>query len=52
MRITVAWGKGGTGKSMVATSFAFEYSENRKTFLVDVAAGIGCSVIASLVVSN
>ena len=37
MKITVAGGKGGTGKSMVATSLAYEYAkQNKKTFLVDV----------------
>ena len=35
MIITVAGGKGGTGKSMVASSLAFEYAKKSKTFLVD-----------------
>ena len=37
MIITVAGGKGGTGKSMVATSLALEYAKKSKTiFLIDV----------------
>ncbi len=36
MIITVAGGKGGTGKSMVATSLAYVFAKNKKTFLVDV----------------
>jgi len=35
MIITVAGGKGGTGKSMVATSLAIEYAKKGKMFLVD-----------------
>jgi MinD superfamily P-loop ATPase len=35
MIITVAGGKGGTGKSMMASSLAFEYAKEKKTFLVD-----------------
>ena len=35
MIITVAGGKGGTGKSMVATSLAFEFAKRSKTFLID-----------------
>ena len=35
MIITVAGGKGGTGKSMVASSLAYEYAEENKTFLID-----------------
>lgn len=35
MMITVAGGKGGTGKSMVASSLAFEFAKNKKTYLVD-----------------
>ncbi|MBN1914635.1 MAG: ATP-binding protein [Parachlamydiales bacterium] len=35
MIITVAGGKGGTGKSMVATSLALEYAKQRKIFLAD-----------------
>ncbi len=36
MIITVAGGKGGTGKSMVATSLAKEYAKKKTVFLVDV----------------
>ncbi len=36
MIITVAGGKGGTGKSMIATSLAFVFAKTKKTFLVDV----------------
>ena len=32
MIITVAGGKGGTGKSMVATSLALEYAKKTKRF--------------------
>ncbi len=35
MKIAVTGGKGGTGKSMVATSLAVEFSKNKKTMLVD-----------------
>lgn len=35
MIITVAGGKGGTGKSMVASSLAFEKAKEEKVFLVD-----------------
>jgi len=35
MRIAVTGGKGGTGKSMVATSLAVEFAENKKTMLID-----------------
>jgi MinD superfamily P-loop ATPase len=35
MRIAVTGGKGGTGKSTVATSIAVEFSKNQKTLLVD-----------------
>lgn len=35
MIISVSGGKGGTGKSMVATSLAIEFSKIRKTLLVD-----------------
>lgn len=35
MRITVTSGKGGTGKSTVATSLALESSRSKKTLLVD-----------------
>ncbi|HRW58534.1 MAG TPA: ATP-binding protein [Chlamydiales bacterium] len=36
MIITVAGGKGGTGKSMTATSLAYAYTQKIKTLLVDV----------------
>ena len=36
MIITVAGGKGGTGKSMIATSLAFVFAKTKKTFLIDV----------------
>jgi len=36
MKIAVTGGKGGTGKSMVATSLAVEFAKNRKTALLDV----------------
>ena len=35
VKIAVTGGKGGTGKSMVATSLAVEFAKNRKTMLVD-----------------
>jgi len=35
MIVTIAGGKGGTGKSMVASSLAFEYAKQQKTLLVD-----------------
>jgi len=35
MKIAVTGGKGGTGKSMVATSLAVEFARNKKTILVD-----------------
>ncbi|MDD4995992.1 MAG: ATP-binding protein [Patescibacteria group bacterium] len=36
MKIAVTGGKGGTGKSMVATSLAVEFAKNKKTVLLDV----------------
>lgn len=36
MKIAVTGGKGGTGKSMVATSLAVEFSKDKKTTLIDV----------------
>ncbi|MFH1432566.1 MAG: ATP-binding protein [archaeon] len=38
MRIAVTGGKGGTGKSMVATSLAVEFARNEKTLLMDADA--------------
>jgi len=35
MKIAVTGGKGGTGKSMVATSLAVEFARNKKTILID-----------------
>jgi len=35
MKIAVTGGKGGTGKSTVATSLAVEFAKNKKTILVD-----------------
>jgi len=35
MRIAIASGKGGTGKSMVASSLAVEFARDKKTLLVD-----------------
>ncbi len=35
MKIAITGGKGGTGKSMVATSLAVEFAQNKKTILVD-----------------
>jgi MinD superfamily P-loop ATPase len=35
MKIAVTGGKGGTGKSMVATSLAVEFAESKKTALLD-----------------
>jgi len=35
MKIAVSGGKGGTGKSMVATSLAYEFAQKEKTLLVD-----------------
>ena len=35
MKIAVTGGKGGTGKSTVATSLAVEFAKNKKTMLVD-----------------
>lgn len=36
MKIAVTGGKGGTGKSMMATSLAVEFAKNNKTALLDV----------------
>jgi MinD superfamily P-loop ATPase len=36
LRIAVTGGKGGTGKSMVATCLAVEFAKKRKTMLIDV----------------
>ncbi len=36
MKIAVTGGKGGTGKSLVATSLAVEFAKNNKTALLDV----------------
>ena len=36
MKITITGGKGGTGKSMVATSLAVEFAKDKKTTLIDV----------------
>ncbi len=38
MKIAITGGKGGTGKSMVATSLAVEFAEQKKTALLDVDA--------------
>jgi len=38
MKIAITGGKGGTGKSMVATSLAVLYAKNHKTLLVDADA--------------
>jgi len=38
MKIAITGGKGGTGKSMVATSLAVEFARNKKTMLVDADA--------------
>lgn len=38
MKIAITGGKGGTGKSMVATSLAVLYAKNNKTLLVDADA--------------
>jgi len=38
MKIAIAGGKGGVGKSMVATSFAVEFARKTKTMLVDADA--------------
>ena len=38
MKIAVTGGKGGTGKSTVATSLAIEFARNNKTMLVDADA--------------
>ena len=38
MRIAITGGKGGTGKSMVATSLAVLFAKNNKTLLVDADA--------------
>src|SRR4030042_1934019 len=38
MKIAVTGGKGGTGKSMVATSLSVMYSKTKKTMLVDADA--------------
>ena len=35
MKIAITGGKGGTGKSMVATSLAVEFAQSKKTILVD-----------------
>ena len=36
MKIAITGGKGGTGKSLVATSLAVEFAKNSKTALLDV----------------
>ena len=36
MKIAITGGKGGTGKSMMATSLAIEFAKNNKTALLDV----------------
>ncbi|PIT88602.1 MAG: P-loop ATPase [Candidatus Magasanikbacteria bacterium CG10_big_fil_rev_8_21_14_0_10_36_32] len=36
LKIAITGGKGGTGKSMVATSLAVEFARNKKTLLIDV----------------
>jgi MinD superfamily P-loop ATPase len=36
MKISITGGKGGTGKSMVATSLAVEFAKDKKTTLIDV----------------
>jgi len=38
MKIAITGGKGGTGKSMVATSLAVEFAERKKTLLIDCDA--------------
>jgi len=38
MKISITGGKGGTGKSMVATSLAVEFAKKEKTILVDADA--------------
>jgi len=38
MKIAVTGGKGGTGKSMIATSLAVEFARGEKTMLIDVDA--------------
>ena len=38
MKIAITGGKGGTGKSMVATSLAVEFAKDKKTMLVDADA--------------
>ncbi len=38
MRIAITGGKGGTGKSMVATSLAVLFAKNRETLLIDADA--------------
>ncbi|MCK5289930.1 MAG: ATP-binding protein [Candidatus Aenigmarchaeota archaeon] len=38
MKIAITGGKGGTGKSMVATSLAVEFARDKKTMLVDADA--------------
>ena len=35
MKIAITGGKGGTGKSMIATSLAVEFAKNKKTILID-----------------
>ncbi len=38
MRIAITGGKGGTGKSIVATSLAVQFAEDKKTMLIDADA--------------
>ena len=38
MKIAITGGKGGVGKSMVATSLAVEFARKNKTMLVDADA--------------
>ena len=49
MKIAITGGKGGVGKSMVATSLAFEFAKSKKTILVDADAECpNCHLLLSI----
>jgi MinD superfamily P-loop ATPase len=49
VKIAITGGKGGVGKSMVATSLAFEFAKSKKTILVDADAECpNCHLLLSI----